>query len=164
MRNCRHVTRTGMYLAAMQACPPCLHQRRGARLKTALRMATSLSESVMTSYASVLVVWGMSSTVMMDFSSTLLSMCVIGLGTTLGVVKTVQILHQLQQLGLPSAQPKTQRRSVLTTALRQIMECMLRVVVRTLTASALLGKDIFTNALLTQSSILRRDFVTLRVY
>merc|ERR1712013_961965 len=103
-------------------------------------------------------------TTTINISSTLLSMCVIGLGTTLGVVKTVQILHQLQQLGLPSAQPKTQRRSVLTTALRQIMECMLRVVVRTLTASALLGKDIFTNALLTQSSILRRDFVTLRVY
>merc|ERR1719312_1179843 len=124
-------------------------------------MATSLRESVRTSSASVLVVWGMSSTVRMDYSSTLLSLCVTGLGTTLGVVETLQILHQ-QQPGHQLAQPQNQRRSVLSTALRQTMECMLRVAVRTLTASALLGKDIFTTALLTQSLILSWDFVTLQ--
>jgi len=100
----------------------------------------------------------MSSTAMMDCSSTLLSLCVTGLGTTLGVVETVQILHQQQQ---PPPPPQNQRSSVLTTALRQIMECMLRVAVRTLTASALLEMVIFTTALPTQSLILSWDFVTL---
>jgi len=115
---------------------------------------------VRTSSASVLVVWGMSSTARMDYSSTLLSLCVTGLGTTLGVAETQQILHQQQPQ--PQPQHQNQRRSVLTTALRQTMECMLRVAVRTLTASALLGKDIFTTALLTQSLILSWDFVTLQ--
>jgi len=114
---------------------------------------------VRTSSASVLVVWAMSSTVRMDYSSTLLSLCVTGLGTTLGVVETLQTLHLHQ----PQLQPQNQGRNVLTTALRQIMECMLRVAVRTLTASALLGKDIFTIALLTQSLILSWDFVTLQI-
>merc|ERR1719477_310489 len=102
----------------------------------------------------------------MDSSSTLLSLCVTGLGTTLGVAETQHILHQQQPQLQPQPQPQlqlqNQRRSVLTTALRQTMECMLRVAVRTLTASALLGKDIFTTALLTQSLILSWDFVTLQ--
>merc|ERR1712002_828278 len=91
-------------------------------------------------------------------SSTLLSLCVTGRGTTQGVAETVQILHQQQQ---PPPPPQNLRRSALTTALRQIMECMLRVAVRTLTASVLLEKVIFTTALLTQSLILSLDFVTL---
>jgi len=117
---------------------------------------------VRTSSASVLVVSGMSSTARMDYFSTLLSQCVTGLGTTLGVVETQQILHQQQPQPQPQLQLQNQRRSVLTIALRQTMECMLRVAVRTLTASALLGKDIFTTALLTQSLILNWDFVTLQ--
>merc|ERR1711910_254644 len=100
----------------------------------------------------------MSSTAMMDCSSTLLSLCVTGLGTTLGVMETVQILHQKQP---PPPPPQNQRRSVLSTALRQIMECMLRAAVRTLTANALLEKVIFTTALLTQSLTLSWDIVTI---
>merc|ERR1711887_404864 len=92
-------------------------------------------------------------------SSTLLSLCVTGLGTTQGVVETVQILLQQQQ---PPPPPQNQSRSVLTTALRQIMECMQRVAVRAPTASALLEKVIFTTALLTQYLILSWDFVTLQ--
>jgi len=160
-RSCRPVTGTGMCPAAMPACLPCQHQRRSARPYSARRMDTSLRGHVRTSSVSALEVWGMSSTVMMDSSSTLPSQCVTGHGTTPGVA-TLQIQPRIQ-IQQPPAQPQPQlcqRNSAPTTAPR-LMECLERDVVSTLTASALVERDSFTIVLLGQSLILSWDFVML---
>jgi len=161
MRSCRPVTGTGTCPAVMPACLPCQHQRRSARPYSARRMDTSLRGHVRTSSASALEVWGMSSTVMMDSSSTLPSQCVTGHGTTPDVA-TPQIQPRIPTQQPPSQPPPQlyQRSSALTTVPR-IMECLERDVVSTLTASALEERDSFTIVLLGQSLIVSWDFVTL---
>lgn len=166
MKICRPVTGTGTCRAVTLPCLPYQHQRRDARLYSVMRMGTFLRESVRTSSASVLVELDMSSTVMMDFSSTQQYLFVTGLGTTLVAVVILQTQHQSTTRQhphhtTPHPQPWHQRSSALTTVMRQRMECMLKGVVKALTASVSPGMVIYTIVHLTQYSTLSLDFVTL---